>query len=417
MNVYVVELLVIGLSAFSMAWMPALTKRTGISYSIIFVLAGFIIYKFFNFFPTPDPLRKESYAVHLTETMVIVSLMGTGLKIDRPFSFKGWRIPFLLVSITMILCIGIMALAGYYYLHLGVAASLLFGAALAPTDPVLAADVQVGPPHEKKRNEVRFALTAEAGMNDGTAFPFTWLAIAVALQGGQGKFHLDEWILKDLLYRIIAGVVCGFAIGRLVAWLVFYLPRKKDFVEVRDGFVALSVTLLVYSLTELVHGYGFIAVFISAITLRNYEMHDQYHTRLHAFTDQIERILLGIILLLFGGSLATGILDALSWKMVLLGLVFLVVIRPLTAWLTLFPLNLTLKEKMAISFFGIRGIGSFFYMAFALNKADFKFADELWAGLSFVVLVSVIVHGTTAAFGMKAVESEYEEQSKKEDIR
>lgn len=409
MNVYIIELLIVGLAAFGMAWMPALTKKTRISYSILYVVVGFLIYKVFDFFPTPDPLRKESYTLHLTEIMVIISLMGTGLKIDRPFSFGGWKIPFLLVSVTMILCIGGVAAIAFYFLGFDLPSSILLGAVLAPTDPVLASDVQVGPPHEKEKNEVRFALTAEAGMNDGTAFPFTWLAIVVFMIQSGATPDLSEWLYKDLLYRIVIGIACGFLIARLVALLVFYLPKRKVFVEIRDGFVALSVTLIVYGITELVHGYGFIAVFVAAITLRNYEMHDKYHTSLHSFTDQIERILLGIILLLFGGSLATGVLDALTWPLALFGVAFLFLIRPIGAMLTLLPVNLSVKEKTAISFFGIRGIGSFFYLAFGLSKADFKYADELWATLCFVVLISVIVHGATAAFGMRMVESEHEE--------
>ncbi|RXF67068.1 cation:proton antiporter [Arcticibacter tournemirensis] len=409
MNVYIIELLIVGLAAFGMAWMPALAKKTRISYSIFYVLIGFLLYRTFDFFPTPDPLRKESYTLHLTEIMVIISLMGTGLKIDRPFSFRGWKIPFLLVSVTMMLCIGGVAAIAFYFLGFDLPSSILLGAVLAPTDPVLASDVQVGPPHEKEKNEVRFALTAEAGMNDGTAFPFTWLAIVVFMIQSGATPDLSEWLYKDLLYRIVIGIACGFIIARLVALLVFYLPKRKVFVEIRDGFVALSVTLIVYGITELVHGYGFIAVFVAAITLRNYEMHDKYHTSLHSFTDQIERILLGIILLLFGGSLATGVLDALTWPLALFGIAFLLLIRPIGGMLTLLPVNLSMKEKTAISFFGIRGIGSFFYLAFGLSKADFKYADELWATLCFVVLISVIVHGATAAFGMRMVESEHEE--------
>lgn len=411
MDLYIIQLLIVGLAAFGMAWMPALTRKTRISYSILYVLAGFLLYNIFGFFPTPDPLRKESYTLHLTELMVIISLMGTGLKIDRPFSFRGWRIPFLLVSITMILCIGGVAAIAFYFLDFDLPSAILLGAVLAPTDPVLASDVQVGPPHEREKNEVRFALTAEAGMNDGTAFPFTWLAIVVFMMQTGETADLSEWFYKDLFYRIVAGIVCGFLIARFVALLVFYLPKKKAFVEIRDGFVALSVTLIVYGITELVHGYGFIAVFVAAITLRNYEMHDKYHTHLHSFTDQIERILLGIILLLFGGSLATGVLDALTWPLALFGIAFLLLIRPIGGMLTLLPVDLSVKKKAAISFFGIRGIGSFFYLAFGLSKADFKYADELWATLCFVVLISVIVHGATAALGMSIVESKYEENA------
>lgn len=405
MDIYIVGLTIIGLAALLMAWMPAISKKTGISYAIIYVLAGFVLYKVFDFFPNPNPIRNEDFTVHITELAVIISLMGTGLKIDEAFSLKNWAIPFRLISITMILSIAIVAFLAVYFLKFDLPSAILLGAVLAPTDPVLASDVQVGPPLDKQKNNVRFGLTAEAGMNDGMAFPFTWLAVSISLFGSSTKV-LAEWLWMDFFYRIIIGVAAGFLIGRLLAWLLFQLPKKNNITEVRDGFVAISTTLVVYGITELFHGYGFIAVFVAAITIRNYELDHHYHKKLHSFTDQIERILLSIVLLLFGGSLATGILENLNWQMALFSIAFLFLMRPLAAFLGLIGTGLSKKEKTAIGFFGIRGIGSFFYLAFALNETDFRYADELWSLVSFVVLVSIVLHGSTAAFGMKKVEEE-----------
>ncbi|WP_207425227.1 sodium:proton antiporter [Pedobacter sp. SYSU D00535] len=416
MDIYIIGLTVVGIASLAMAWMPAITQKTGISYSIWYVLAGIIIYTFFDFFPTPDPIREEDYAVHLSELVVIISLMGTGLKIDEAFSLKGWAIPFKLVTLTMILSIAGVALLSYYILGFDLPSAILLGAVLAPTDPVLASDVQVGPPLEKQKNNVRFALTAEAGMNDGMAFPFTWLAIALALSGGTTSGVIGDWVMKDIFYRILVGVALGYFIGRLIAWLIFYLPRKNSAVEMRDGFVAVSVTLASYGITELFQGYGFIAVFITAITIRNYELDHQYHTKMHSFTDQIERIALAIVLILFGGSLATGILGDLSWYTVAFALGFIFILRPFTAYISLIGSGFSAKEKSAISFFGIRGMGSFFYLAFALKKANFQYADELWAAVSFVVLISIIIHGCTAALGMRLVEEETELENEKKDI-
>ena len=342
MDIYIITLTIVGLAALGMAWMPIISKKTGISYAIWYVLAGFLLYACFDFFPNPDPLRNENFTVHITELVVIISLMGTGLKIDERFSFKRWAVPFRLVTITMLLTIAIIAFLSMQILGFNLSSAILLGAVLAPTDPVLASDVQVGPPLEKEKNDVRFALTAEAGMNDGMAFPFVWLAIVVALNSADSSV-IGEWLLMDLIYRIIVGVVSGFLIGRLLAWLLFYLPKRKDFEEVRDGFVAISVTLVVYGITELLQGYGFIAVFVAAITIRNYEINHQYHTQLHSFTDQIERILLSIVLILFGGSLATGILDHLNWQMALFGLMFLFLMRPLAGFLGLLGTKLAVK--------------------------------------------------------------------------
>jgi sodium/hydrogen antiporter len=195
--------------------------------------------------------------------------------------------------------------------------------------------------------------------------------------------------------------------GRLLAFLVFFLPDKRNFVVIRDGFVAVSATLLVYGITELVQGYGFIAVFVTAITLRNYELNHKFHRKLHEFTDQIERIILAIVLILFGGSLVTGILNHLDWYMVLFSLAFVLLIRPLTGWLGMIGTPLHPKEKTAIAFFGIRGMGSFYYLAFALQQASFNNGPQLWSIVSFIVLLSVLIHGVTATSVIKKLEHQF----------
>ena len=405
---YLIIITVIGLAALGMAWMPSISQKTRISYSIIYVLLGALLYIVFrNTLPLPDPISKNEFTLHLTELVVIVSIMGTGLKIDQPFSFKRWRIPFRLVIFTMILSIIIVTVLGWWTLEYDIATALLLAAVLAPTDPVLASDVQVGPPQEEEQDNVKFALTAEGGMNDGTAFPFVWLAITLALIGTPEHTDLTTWFFVDFVYRIIAGCAAGLLIGRLIAYLVFYLPEKRNFIVTKDGFVALSSTLLVYGLTELIHGYGFIAVFVTAITLRNYEMDHKFHKKLHAFTDQIERILVSIVLILFGGSLVTGILDHLTWPLALFGVFFVFVVRPATGFLSLIGTKLHYKEKLGISFFGIKGIGSFFYLAFAISQTEFAYAEELWSLVAFIVLLSIIIHGFTATPFMLKLNREF----------
>ncbi len=392
-----------------MAWMPSITKKTQISYSILYVLLGVFLYAIFGrLLPLPNPISKNEFTVRITELVVIISLMGTGLKIDQPFSFKDWKVPFRLVSVTMILSIIIVTISAMFGFGFDLASAVLLGAVLAPTDPVLASDVQVGPPLEEAKDNVKFSLTAEAGMNDGTAFPFTWLAII--LVAGTGADKLQNWLWFDLFYRVIAGVVVGYLLGRLLAYLVFRIPEKKKYIKTRDGFVAIAATLLVYGLTEMIHGYGFIAVFVTAITLRNYEIHHKYHRQLHSFTDQIERILIALILILFGGSLVSGILSNLSWQMVVFAILFVLAIRPLTSLVSMIGTKLHLKEKMAISFFGIKGMGSFFYLSFALNEAFFQFKQELWSVVAFVVLLSIIIHGLTATRVMKNLETQFAEK-------
>jgi NhaP-type Na+/H+ or K+/H+ antiporter len=410
MDSYVITITLIGIAALGMAWMPSFTKKTGISDSVVYVFLGVLSYLFMDMLPTPDPVRYEDYTVHITELVIIISIMGGGLKIDRPFSLKTWGIPFRLLTITMVSCIFLLTMLAYLVLHFDFASSLLLGAALAPTDPVLAADVQVGPPLEKTKDNVRFALTAEAGMNDGMGFPFTWLAISVASLGPNNAESILQWFAYDFVYKIAAGILAGFLLGKLLGYLIFNISEKTKFININDGFIAVASALLVYGLTELVHGYGFIAVFVSAVTLRNYEFTNEFHRDLHDFSDQIERILVAVVLLVFGGSLIHGVLDALTWPMAVVGIIFIFLIRPFSGMVGLMNTDLHVKEKLGISFYGIRGLGSFYYLSFALTQKDFFYSKELWSIVSFIVLLSVVVHGLTAAGVMKRLESKFSEE-------
>ena len=410
MKSYLISLTLIGMASLGMAWMPAVAKQLRISYSVLYSLLGVLLYSLVDALPWPNPIWEEAYAVHLTELIIIISLMGTGLKIDQPFSLTQWKIPFRLITVTMVLSIALVGVVSWWMLGFDPASALLLGAVLAPTDPVLAADVQVGPPLERRHDNVRFSLTAEAGLNDGMAFPFTWLAIAVATAATPAETAWEVWLWRDLGYRIVAGMASGFLLGKLLAYLVLYLPDKNMALLTRDGFVAISITLTVYGVTELLHGYGFIAVFVTALTLRNYEMEHEYHGNLHAFTDQIERILVAVMLILFGGSLVTGLLNMLTWKMALFGLACIFLIRPAAGMAALRGATLHAKEKLAISFFGIKGIGSFFYLAFALQQASFRDEKELWSVVGFCVLVSITVHGVTAPYSIDKLRKQFEKQ-------
>ncbi len=404
MDVYMVSVAVIGIAALAMAWMPDFTRLTGISYAIFYVFVGVLLFSLLKPFPLPNPFVYNGYALHLTEMVVVISLMGTGLKIDQPFSLKTWASPLKLVLITMVLSIVIVGFLAKSLFNFDWASAILLAAALAPTDPVLASDVQVGPPQEESKDNVRFSLTAEAGLNDGMAFPFVWLAIVVATATTSDPLSLTEWVLYQFLYKIVAGIFIGYAIGKVLAYLLFDLSKNTNKIKVNEGFVAISAALTVYGVTELFHGYGFIAVFITAITLRNYELHHKLHKKLHSFADQIERILLAIVLIAFGGSLVSGILADLTWPMAVFGLMFLFVIRPITSLAGLVGSPIHFKEKLAIGFFGIRGIGSFFYLAFAMTQASFIHGVEVWSLVAFVVLISLIIHGTTANRVMKRME-------------
>lgn len=393
---YSVALVIVGLAILGMAWMPELSNRLRISYAFIYLVAGALLYLAVPTLPVAAPFKREEFNVRFTELVVLIALMSSGLRIDQPFSLRRWAVPLRLVSAGMLACIALAAFAAWYWIGMDAASAVVLASALAPTDPVLASDVQVGPPQEKEQDEVKFSLTAEGGMNDGTAFPFVWLGILLATQpSGDSEFWL-KWIGFNVIYKLGIGLVAGYLLGKLLAYLIFEVPAKLRVLKIEDGFVAFSMTLLVYGVTELLMGYGFVAVFVCAITLRNHEMDHSYHKTLHSFSDQIERMLVAITLLIFGGTLVTGIMENLTWKLALYGLVFLFVIRPLTTWPFTVRKGALLQERLMISFFGIRGVGSIYYTSFALAHAEFKWAKELWSTVAFIIVVSIIVHGLSA---------------------
>lgn len=396
MDHYILILFMAGLSSLGMTFMPALAKRTRISHSLVYVAIGVVVFSLWpDMLPSPLPQANNALTVRLTEMIVIISLMGTAIKIDRRFSFKNWSSPLRLIFIAMIMCISACTLMGIFILELTIPAALLLGAVLAPTDPVLASDVQVGPPNEKVKSETRFALTAEAGLNDGMAFPFVWLAIVLA-SSGFSSATLVNWLGYHMFYKIGCGIVLGCLLGKFAGYLVFTVFEKYKLMKPTDGFLAISLMLSTYGLTELVHGYGFIAVFCAGLVLRHSEKTHHYHKELHSFSDQLERLLLGILLIFFGGTLATGILRPLNWQMALFSFGFLLLIRPISAYAALIGKAMHWKEKLAISFFGIRGMGSVFYLAFALGEASFEKVDKLWAIVAFTMLISIVMHGLTA---------------------
>ncbi|GAB2565400.1 cation transporter [Paractinoplanes abujensis] len=385
---------VIGFGALLAGILPRLLERRPLSMPIAFLGLGMLVFGLPIGLPEADPLAHPKVTEHLTELGVIVALMGAGLKIDRPLSLRGWSSTWRLLAVAMPVTIAGVALLGWWWAGLVPAAALLLGAALAPTDPVLAADVQVGEPTEREdsEDEVRFALTSEAGLNDGLAFPFVYAAIAMA--GTTGLGWVGEWAWQDLIYKIAAGVVGGILVGKVLGWL-FFRPQAEALRLARhsEGFLALAATFLAYGVVEVAGGYGFLAVFVAARAIRAAERSHDYHQVLHDFAEQTERLLTVLLLLLFGGALVGGLLGPLTWPAALAGLCLIFVIRPLSGFLSLRGAPGHTAEHWVIASFGIRGIGSFYYLSYALTHAAFPGADLIWATIGFVVVVSVVIHG------------------------
>jgi len=358
--------------------------------------------------PALDPeLAKGTESA--TELIVIVSLLGVGLAIDRKYQWKEWKQIAPLLWLTMPLCIAGVAWMGWAWLGLAPAAALLLGACLAPTDPVLAEAVQVGPPGESCRDDVRFNLSAEAGFNDSLAFPFVYLAIALSLSAPDVDMFA-KWFGVDIVWRIAAGYGIGWLTGKAASWIVFRHSREDDgengtsFFEGREGLLVIALLFIAYGVAEMIEGYGFIAVFIGAVTARQCERRHDLHKRTHGFIDQIERLMLVAILIYFGGLLASGVLGALTWWSAALGAVILLILRPLAGFLAMTRSGLPWQARWAVGFLGIRGIGSIYYLSYGQNNGEFGNLEILWSTVAFVILLSIIIHGVTASGVLRSLE-------------
>jgi NhaP-type Na+/H+ or K+/H+ antiporter len=391
---YIVVLTGAGILIALVAWLPLALRRLPLSLPIVCIVIGSIIFGMRPMGFDPSPSAHPYITERLTEFVVIIALMGAGLKIDRVFSFKQWSITWRLLLITMPLSILAIMGVGLWVLGTGALASLLLASSLAPTDPVLAADVQVGGPKDGGEDTVRFALTSEAGLNDGFAFPFVHLAIVLSLAATTGDDWLVRWLSFNVFWEIVAGISCGWLVGKIFGWLTFRMPGDT-LAKTGDGLIAIAATFVSYGISELIHCYGFFAVFVTALTLRSAHRDHEFQRDMHDITEQVERIAMMVLLLAFGGSLVTGPPAPIGWTEVFAAVLILFVVRPATGLLGMIGAPATRGEKLAVAFFGIRGVGSFYYLAYGLNHGEFEDADRLWSILSLVAIMSIVMHGLT----------------------
>lgn len=395
LNSYVVTLLIFGAVVLLTAWLPMALRRIPLSLPICCIAIGMVLaWSPFTPLPRFNPLENTVWAEHLTEFVVIVALMGAGLKIDRPISWRRWMITWRLLGIAMPLSIAAIALLGWSVLGLSSATALLLGAALAPTDPVLAADVQVGPPQTGEEDDIRFALTSEAGLNDGLSFPFVMAAIAMAGSEAGSMQWVGQWLVFDAIWKLAAGLAMGWIVGRILGWFTFQVPESGRISRTGDGLAALGFTCVAYGLTELVDGYGFVAVFVAALTLRSVERKSDFHGELHDFGEQIERMLMMVLLVCFGSIVAEGsLLQHVDWRVAIVAALTLAIVRPLAGWISLLGCRHPAAERVIVSVFGIRGLGSIYYIAYATRNAKFENVETVWATVFVIILASIVLHG------------------------
>ena len=377
------------------SWAPVGLKRLPLTLAILCVALGVLVFSTGLLAFDPDPRTWDTATERLTELVVIISLMGAGLKIDRPPGWRAWSTTWRLLIVAMPLTIAATAWLGWAGLGFSLAMALLFGASMAPTDPVLAADVQCGPPRSGDEDEVRFGLTSEAGLNDALAFPFVHLAILAAAGGLATQGGLLDWFGVKVGWKLLAGLGAGVLVGKALGLVLFRGPRGLS--RLGDGLVALAATLIAYAVAELAHGYGFLAVFVCAVMIRDSERDHEFHQEMHDFSDQIERLLMMLLLVLFGGALANGLLASLTWIDALVGLAVVFVVRPVAGLLSMIGSAQPLRERLLLAFLGIRGVGSVYYLAYGINHGAFGDSERLWAVVGFIILLSIVVHGATAA--------------------
>lgn len=434
--------LIIGLALFVGLLLPRLTENRAVSAPIVLLAIGLLV----GLAPLPagvslDPLQHPALAEQLTTITIIVALTGVGIALDRPLrrtrnAWRRWNSTWRLIFVAMPLAIAVTALLGWWLAGLVPGAALVLAAALAPTDPVLASDVQVGGPtvaasgtgaqetpgrggaaeeelHEDQLDEddeVRFALTSEAGLNDGAAFPFVVLGLAMLSSGAAlDTGQVLHWLGWDLVGRTVIGVAVGFAVGTLLGRLAFRAPRGMRFADLGDPLLVVVAPLIAYGLGELLHGWAFLSVFICALRMRASNPTHRYHDHMHGVIERLEHLLTLLVLLLLGASLTDGMLRDLTWSGALVGVLLIFVVRPVTAWLALWSTSgtddpgdvagdglLGPRERWVTAFLGVRGIGTLYYLAYATSHSDLKHGAELWSIAGFTVALSVLVHGVLA---------------------
>jgi NhaP-type Na+/H+ or K+/H+ antiporter len=386
---------------------------------MLYLAAGVVLGPFGVGFITLDAIEDAPFLERATEIAVIVSLFTAGLKLRTAWTDPRWWLPIRLATLSMAITVGLVAFVGTHWLGLPLGAAVLLGAILSPTDPVLASDVQVAEPNDTDR--LRFALTGEAGLNDGTAFPFVMLGLGLLGLHEIGE-DATRWFTVDVLWSVVGGLGIGAAAGTLVGRTVVYLRGQHERAVGLDDFLALGLIALSYGLALLAHTYGFLAVFAAGLALRRIERLADADPSAHGMTDanlreeesaatdastapaylarallgfneQLERIAEVAVVVLVGALLPLATLprEALWFVPVLL-----IVIRPAAVLLGVAGTGVTRLQRRMIAWFGIRGIGSLYYLMFAIAHGLPEGVAGRLASLTLVVMaVSVVVHGVS----------------------
>ena len=375
-----------------------------------------------------DALKNTVLLERLTEVALLISLFTSGMKLELPFKDKRWHIPVQLATVSMLLTVGVVTAIGVWLLNLPLGAAVLLGAILAPTDPVLASDVQMADPSDRDR--LRFGLTGEGGLNDGTAFPFVMLGLGLLGLHELGDM-LWRWWAVDVLWAVAGGLALGYGMGTVVGRAIIYMRTQRREALGSDEFIALGLIALTYGLALLTLTYGFLAVFAAGLALRRIDdpaavatqvpksesselsAEDLRATGTNApahmmrqverFNSQLESFAEVAIVLVVGVLLATVTFrfDVL-WFVPLLFLL----IRPVSVAAGLLGTNVKPIQRRLMAWFGIRGIGSLYYLLYAISHGiAVPLAEQLLSITLAVIVTSVIAHGISVTPLMNRYES------------
>ncbi|BAU04119.1 cation:proton antiporter [Fischerella sp. NIES-3754] len=402
-DIYIIDLLIIGLLLLVVTLGSGWIARLPLSFALIYLVVGIVLgpYGFGLIQLRRDGIFNAEVLERITEFVVIISVFSCGLKIVRPIGWKSWNLTTRLIALLMPISIFGLAVVGKLLLGMNWGEAILLGAILAPTDPVLASEVQLTDTHDQ--DELRFGLTSEGGLNDALAFPFVYFGL-YALKDSNWNNWLKSWISIDLFWAIAAGIMMGFVVAKAVVWIDKKVQKRRRPDELMEDFIAISTILLTYSLTEIVNGYGFLAVFVAGLVVqRSYKNSEKTLAQLE-FIERLEKLLeVGTILLLGSILLFQPILNYATQSLLVIVLLSLI-IRPLGVWLSTIGQSSSSKHRFLhpgsrwlIGWFGIRGVGSLYYLAYAFGKGlEGEVAEKIsWITYTTIV-VSVIVHGVSA---------------------
>ena len=403
-----------------------LIERLPLSTAIIYFAVGVLIGPMGFGIVRLDATGDAALLEHAAEVAILVSLFTAGLKLRRPLTDQGWTIALRLVSISMLLTILLAASAASLILSLPAAAALLLAAMIAPTDPVLASEVQVSSPFDRSR--IRFGLTGEAGLNDGTAMP----AVLLGLYAVDHGTLWNAGLITREVASVIAGGAAGFALGHVVGRLALRLRGGRQIAGRYNDFLALGLMALTYGLSQLAGINGFVAVFAAGYALRRIEMRTEQAggSRLDVVPlskerrDELARDpvagpqYLAAAMLVFDEHyervaelamvIVLGILfpvSALSWRLVAFAAIVMVIVRPTAVFAGLVGSGCPPVDRAYLGWFGLRGLASLYYLEFAISRGmPAALVEPIGAAVMTVISLSIVVHGLSATPLMRALE-------------